>query len=280
MRSAKPWGEVWGSPIGHSLSPTLHSTAYAELGLEWDYRPREVTSATLEHEFGSLSEGVKGLSLTMPLKEDVLDLVTTREPIVDVLGVANTVVFGADGPLLTNTDPLGVSGALDDAGVDVETSWIVGAGATARAVGYALGRRGVREIVLVVRDPSRASVAANVINRSGSNVTIVHLDDVVDAPLPELVVNTLPGGSEFPFVPSPALLRDSALFDVAYDPWPSSAASHWLAEGALVISGLPMLVHQALHQIRWFVQGDGSISLPREREVVNSMKRSVGLPAF
>ncbi len=279
MPSARPWAEVWGSPISHSLSPALHTTAYATLGLDWQYRAREVALADLPREFASLGEGARGLSLTMPLKEGILELVTVREPVVDVLGVANTVLFGADGPVLTNTDPLGVTGALDDARVDAHSAWIVGAGATARAVGYALATRGTQEIALVVREPARASATADILRGSGAKVTIVHHEDLGDAPSPELVVSTLPGGTAFPFVPTTALLRSSALLDVAYHPWPSPAATLWLAEDATVISGLSMLVHQAVHQIRWFVQGTGDLPLPEERSVLDAMMRSVGLQA-
>jgi shikimate dehydrogenase len=74
-------------------------------------------------------------------------------------------------------------------------------------------------------------------------------------------------------------MQSSVLLDVAYHPWPSPAATLWLAEGATVISGLSMLVHQALHQIRWFVQGTGEQPLPTENTVLSSMMRSVGLPA-
>jgi shikimate dehydrogenase len=277
--SARPWAEVWGSPISHSLSPTLHQAAYSALGLDWDYRAREVTLAGLPDEFAALGEGARGLSLTMPLKEGVLGLVAAREPVVDVLGVANTVVFGPDGPLLTNTDPLGVNGALDDAGVEPEIAWIIGAGATARAVGYALAQRGTREILLVVRDAARAETTADVLRGCGATVTVIHHDRVSEAPSPGLVVSTLPGGTEFPLQPATVLIQSSVLFDVAYHPWPSQAATLWLAERATVISGLSMLVHQALHQIRWFVQGSGEQPLPTENSVLSSMKRSVGLPA-
>jgi len=277
--SVRPWAEVWGSPISHSLSPTLHKAAYAALGLDWDYRTREVNAAGLAEQLASLGEGVRGLSLTMPLKEAILELVAAREPVVDVLGVANTVVFRPGGPLLTNTDPLGVTGALDDARIETETAWIVGAGATARAVGYALALRGTREIVLVVRDAARAEPTAKILRDCRASVGVVHHDELAGAASPGLVVSTLPGGSEFPFLPSTALVRSSALFDVAYHPWPSPAASLWLAEGATVISGLSMLVHQALHQIRWFVGGDGDRPLSEEGSVLDSMMRSVGLPA-
>ena len=100
-----------------------------------------------------------------------------------------------------------------------------------------------------------------------------------DAPSPGLVVSTLPGGADFPLQLVTALVQSSVLFDVAYHPWPSPAATLWLAEGATVISGLSMLVHQALHQIRWFVQGSGDQPLQQENAVLSSMKRSVGLAA-
>lgn len=270
---------MWGSPISHSLSPTLHAAAYRELGLDWEYRAREVAVPDLVPTFSQLGEGARGLSLTMPLKEAILAVVAHHDPVVDLLGVANTVAFTSDGPVVTNTDPQGVEGALDDAGVHAEIAWIVGAGATARAVGYALANRGTQGIVLVVREPARAAATADVLRSCGAKVTVVHQDDVAKASSPGLVVSSLPGGAEFPFVPELTVLRSSALFDVAYHPWPSQAAVLWQREGALVISGLSMLVHQALHQIRWFLNGHANEPIPGEGEVLQAMKRSVGLPS-
>jgi shikimate dehydrogenase len=146
-------------------------------------------------------------------------------------------------------------------------------------VGCALAQRGTREIVLVVRDVTRAETTAEVLRGCGATVTVVHQDAVSDALSPGLVVSTLPGGADFPLQLATALVQSSVLFDVAYHPWPSPAATLWLAEGATVISGLSMLVHQALHQIRWFVQGSGDQQLPNENAVLSAMKRSVGLAA-
>ena len=63
-----------GSPIAHSLSPTLHRAAYAELGLDWTYDRFEVTTDGLADFVAGLDSSWRGLSLTMPLKEAVLDL--------------------------------------------------------------------------------------------------------------------------------------------------------------------------------------------------------------
>lgn len=279
MPSAKPWAEVWGQPISHSLSPTLHQSAYKELGLDWEYRAREVGAGQLAGELGEIDSGAKGLSLTMPLKEAILELVPAREAVVDVLGAANTLVFTQGGPVLTNTDYLGVEGALQERGVHAQVAWIIGAGATARAVGYALAQRGVRTLCLVVRNPTRAEPTARVLEGLGVEVLIREMGEVGSLPSPELVVSTLPGGLEVPFVPAAEVLSRSVFFDVAYHPWPSHGATLWAGAGSPVISGLSMLTHQALHQVRWFVNGQGETPLPNERGVLLAMKSAVGLPA-
>ncbi|MDQ1562719.1 MAG: shikimate dehydrogenase, partial [Actinomycetota bacterium] len=65
---------VLGSPIAHSLSPALHRAAYDVLGLDWDYEAIEVTTESLRDFVTSRDETWRGLSLTMPLKRDILPL--------------------------------------------------------------------------------------------------------------------------------------------------------------------------------------------------------------
>ena len=65
------------------------------------------------------------------------------------------------------------------------------------------------------------------------------------------------------------------LFDVAYDPWPSVLSTAWDAAGGTVISGLDLLIHQAVGQIRLFVGEDQSLPLPDEPSVVAAMRAAV-----
>jgi shikimate dehydrogenase len=58
---------VLGSPIAHSLSPTLHMAAYHHLGLPWDYGRHEVDESTFGDFLAGLDATWRGLSLTMPL---------------------------------------------------------------------------------------------------------------------------------------------------------------------------------------------------------------------
>jgi shikimate dehydrogenase len=63
-----------------------------------------------------------------------------------------------------------------------------------------------------------------------------------------------------------------ALLDVAYNPWPSSLATLWTSKGQIVVSGLEMLIWQAVAQIRIFFHGSPTKELPNEIAVVEAMR--------
>ena len=91
----------------------------------------------------------------------------------------------------------------------------------------------------------------------------------------ELVVNTLPGGVDPSDVPDADL--GDVLLEVPYDPWPTPRAARWHHRNAEVVSGLEMLLHQAVAQVRVFVTGGEIEPLEREDEVVAAMREAVGL---
>ena len=152
---------VLGSPIEHSLSPVLHTAAYAALGLAaWTYTAIECDEAGLAALIASCDRqraSWAGLSLTMPLKRAVLPLLDRTEPLAVEVGGANTVVF-ADGKRHGyNTDVPGMVAALAEAGVTAPSgATILGAGATACAALAALRETGLTSAVVLVRDRARA----------------------------------------------------------------------------------------------------------------------------
>ena len=77
---------VLGSPISHSLSPTLHRAAYASLGLDWSYDAFDVTAEQLPAFVDSLDDSWVGLSLTMPLKESMIPPLATIDPVAAPVG--------------------------------------------------------------------------------------------------------------------------------------------------------------------------------------------------
>jgi shikimate dehydrogenase len=269
---------VLGSPISHSLSPTLHAAAYGVLGLDWEYDSIEMRSESLSEFVRSRDDSWRGLSLTMPLKRDVLPLLDSMSELVEHTGSANTVVFdGAQARarvLGYNTDVYGITRAFAEHGVDaLESALILGGGATAASAIVALAAIGATRIQVAVRQPERAAQLVDVAGRIGAQITMVTLDDPLDF-TPDAVISTLPNGTDVELDFGAEVLLGATLLDVAYHPWPSSLAKRW---GGMVISGLEMLIFQALQQVRIFVDGDPETALDRESEILNAMRSSVGL---
>ena len=269
---------VLGSPIAHSQSPALHRAAYRALGLDWQYDAIEVRAGELDDFLAGLGAEWHGLSLTMPLKQEVIPLLTGLDRMATLTGAANTVLLGRSdaGPTLTgfNTDVTGLVRALADAGVTRATHvTLLGAGATAASALVAAAELGAESVDVVVRTPSKAGPLIELGHGVGVAVTVANLTSLGSPERQsDLVISTLPGGpvlaAEFP-----AELRSRAvLFDVSYSPWPSSLARSWQAAGGTVCSGLGMLLHQALIQVRIFVSGDPFEPLPREDEVLQAMR--------
>ncbi len=150
---------VLGSPIAHSLSPVLHRAGYLDLGLEWRYDAIEVTQESLAAFVAGCGPEWAGLSLTMPLKRAVLPLLDTRAALVDVVGAANTVVFGAGGERAGhNTDVAGIVAALRGIDAAAGPALVLGGGATAASALAALAELGCLEVAwwpAVPRSPGR-----------------------------------------------------------------------------------------------------------------------------
>ena len=272
---------VLGSPIAHSKSPALHRAAYQVLGLDWRYEAVEVTGATLASFIDSRDETWRGLSLTMPLKRDVLALVRSTDDTASLTGAANTLLFDRTGGELAlrgfNTDVYGVTEAFREAGVDaLDRVQILGAGATAASVLVAVRSLGAQNALVSVRTPSKAAELVALGEAIGVTVTVRAFDEPDDArDGPDAVISTIPGHAAHGLVFAERVRASSVLFDVAYDPWPSQLATSWTAAGGSVISGLGMLLHQALAQVRVFVGGTPDATLPGEADVLAAMRAAI-----
>lgn len=268
---------VLGSPIHHSLSPALHAAAYGVLGLDWSYGAAEVGPGELPAFLDRLEDGWRGLSLTMPLKQEVLPLLDERSDLVGLTGAANTVRVDGGTVRGWNTDVAGITEAFRHHDVrSLLTVDVLGAGATALSAVAAAGVLGARDVELAVRNPARATEAVAMGERLGIAMRLRGLDEPPTR-APDAVISTLPNGVETLLGYTPVQRHDSVLFDVAYHPWPTARAAEWLEDGGRVIPGLEMLMQQALKQVRIFVSGDPAVRLDREPEVVAAMRAAVDL---
>ncbi|MGW4690135.1 shikimate dehydrogenase [Streptomyces sp. NPDC004244] len=242
---------VLGSPIEHSLSPVLHRAAYQELGLvDWSYDRFEIDEAALPGFIAGLGPEWAGLSLTMPLKRAIIPLLDGISDTAAAVEAVNTVVLTEDGRRLgDNTDIPGIVAALHERGVDqVESAAILGAGATASSALAALARICTGEVTVYVRSRARADEMGQWGERLGVAVRIADWSAAADGLAAPLVIATTPAGATDPLTSAvPAV--PGTLFDVLYDPWPTTLAAAWSARGGPLLGGLDLLVHQAVLQV-------------------------------
>jgi shikimate dehydrogenase len=246
---------VIGDPVAHSLSPLLHNTVFAELGLDWVSVGFPVAAGHAgEALTGARALGLRGLSVTMPHKDAVVGLVDRCTPRAERLGAVNCVVIDGDVCVGDNTDGAGLVAALRRGG-EFEPSGthclVIGGGGAARAVVAALADAGAAEVVVVNRTPERAAAAAALAGPVG------RVGSPAEAPGCQLVVNATPVGmagtgagapSGWPIDPD-LLGKGQVVVDLIYHP----PVTPWLeaaqGRGARTLNGLGMLVHQAALQL-------------------------------
>lgn len=243
---------VLGKPIAHSLSPVLHTAAYAALGLaDWEYTATECDTDELADLVSGLGPEWRGLSLTMPLKRVALDVADSVSDRAERIGAANTLVSTDRGWHADNTDAPGMVDALGS--TEFSAPLILGAGGTAQAAIGALSSLGVSSVAVAVRDTARAGDLVATAERFDMALEFVRFDERprLEKMLGEtdLLISTLPKGAADDLTSVP--MRPTAVvFDVVYDPWPTPLVMAGQKAGARIVSGLDLLLHQAAHQVR------------------------------
>ena len=241
---------VVGQPIGHSLSPLLHTAWIEAAGLDAAYVPM---SAADDREFAQVVHalrraGFRGLNVTLPFKLAALALADAVHPSAVEAGAANLLLFGEDGIEARNTDGIGLLDSLRRSAPDlVLTSGpvaILGAGGAGRGAAAALRGAGATELRIVNRTFERAEALAAVVGGSA-----YRLEDAASAfEGAALIVNTTSGGvgSEqdhaWPIAAAPS---SAVLLDMRYGRVRSPLLQSAEARGMLAIDGLGMLIGQA-----------------------------------
>jgi len=256
---------VLGSPIQHSLSPVLHGAAYQALDLHgWHYDKIECDETGLPRLVDSMGPEWAGLSLTMPLKRVALTVADEVSPLAEAVGAANTLVFpAAGGRRADNTDVGGMVSALREAGLTrVDRAVILGAGGTAQSALAAVRELGHRSPIVLVRNLAHTGELREIAERLGMRPTIS--DGLFTEPLPaaDLVISTLPGGAADP-LSATRWKPDTMVLDVVYAPWPTSFAGSALAAGCPVVSGLTVLLYQAVAQVELMTGRPGPVEAMR-----------------
>jgi shikimate dehydrogenase len=256
---------VIGDPIRHSLSPVLHNAAFAALDLDWVFLAFPVARGdTSQAMAGVRSLGLSGLSVTMPHKAAVAELVDGRSPVVERLGAANAVVrrgrelegHSTDGDGFL--DSLRTDASFDPAGA---TAVVFGAGGAARAVVLALSGAGAKQVTVVARRAERADSAARLAGRAGRAGAATAAGDA------DLVVNATPvgmdGGPAGVVLDASLLGPDQLVADLVYQPTVTPLLGEAAKRGARTLGGIGMLVHQAARAFSLWTGVDPPVAVMR-----------------
>ena len=266
--------EVYGvvaDPIGHSMSPLLHNAAFAQLGLNKVYVPFRVPREDLEQFIEDAPIlGIKGLSITIPHKEEVVKKLTEADGAVRGIGACNTVVFEGDARLGHNTDYHAAMGSLEAAMGIAEktekpfqgkTALVLGAGGVGMAITYGLIRRGAQ--VFVADGIARRAIAM------AKRFECLHVEWAARHGVSaDLLINCTPVGMHPNVDESPYdkhhLKPSMIVFDVVYNPENTLLIKDARSRNCTVVTGVDMFVRQACLQFKQFTGQDGPAELMRD----------------
>jgi len=234
-----------GHPVEHSLSPPMHEAAYEHLDMDARYvtfDPGAGAGAAAVEAAETL--GVEGLNVTIPFKQDVLDVVETDD-LAERIGAVNTIDFTDSGPVGYNTDAVGAVRALRNHDVTLDgTAVVVGAGGAGRAIAFGLADEGMTVEIANRTVETAHDLAADVPGASGHG-----LDDLEsllgDA---DVVVNATSVGMDEDRspVPADALHEDLAVLDAVYSPIETRLLREAAGVGAKTVDGAWMLLFQGV----------------------------------
>ena len=272
---------VIGNPIEHSLSPAIHNAAFDYLGLNYVYvafRVRDVSSAVA----GVRGLGIRGLSVTIPHKVEVIKHLDEVDEVAERIGSVNTIVN--DGKKLKGytTDGIAAVRSLKEKGVDIKGKriLILGSGGAARAIAFTLIMKerpaslvigGIikQEVDKLVKDISSAKKISHVngfiINEKSLEKRLQDVDVLIQC----TPVGMHPKTDNTP-VPKRFLRNSLVVFDVIYNPVKTRLAREAEETGCVVVSGIDMFVYQAALQFELWTGKTAPIKVMREALFVKS----------
>jgi 3-dehydroquinate dehydratase/shikimate dehydrogenase len=276
--------EIFGviaDPVAHSLSPLLHNAAFVQSKMNRVYIPFRVPREELPQFMTDCRElGVKGLSVTIPHKEEILHHVHKIDEASQEVGASNTVVWKDDAPLGFNTDYRAAMSSIDKAfgggeeggsALEGKIALVLGAGGVARPIVYGLRKRGA-VVVIASRTPQRADDLAMRFKGRSLSWSLRH------SIRPDVLVNCTPVGmhpnvDETPY-DATYLRAGMVVFDTIYNPEQTLLIKQARENACETITGVEMFVAQAALQFRLFTGEEAPVEVMRQtlRRAISAAK--------
>ena len=232
-----------------NFGTTIHNAAYRALGLNFIYKAFGV-SDIVGAMAGVRALGIRGCSVSMPFKEKVIEYLDNLDETANAVGAVNTIV-NENGYLKGyNTDVFGAKVALKSLEIgNDEKILVLGAGGAAKAIIFALGRLGLKQIFISNRTRSKLEYLHNnsfeVV--PWSDLGLIEADILINA----TSVGMQPNIEEMP-VDIDTVKKFRAVMDVVLSPWESKLISEVKKMNKLFVPGYKMSLHQAAAQFELY----------------------------
>jgi shikimate dehydrogenase len=240
LAGAVPFCAIVGNPCLHSKSPEVYSALFARYGIDSHYTYMQ------GDDIGTIIEvmriaGMKGLSVTIPFKEDVMKFIDEIDRHSERIGAVNTILNSCGRLYGTNTDWTGIREPLRD--LEGKNAFVFGAGGVARAAVYALMDLG-KDVTVVNRTVARGIALADHFGCSFSSQADFDPEGA------DIVVNATSLGMEGKGSPleEDQLRSHMTVFDLVYTPPRTPLLVMAEKAGCRCISGIEMFVYQAAEQ--------------------------------
>jgi pentafunctional AROM polypeptide len=255
---------LFGKPIAHSMSPTLHNTGYQILGLPHRYDLLETDSVGDEIRAALAAPDFGGASVTIPHKLDVIPLLDELSPAAKAIGAVNTITSRQEGSKRIlygdNSDWIGISECIRARRFGkIAAGLVIGAGGTSRAALYALRDLQVETIYLYNR--TRANAQALVDAFPEFPITIVDELGAWTGPPPSVIVSTVPVTTTDSSVRNAIYVPESVfeatdgprvVVDMAYKPAETPLLKLAKVSGWTTVPGVEVLLEQGFVQfVAW-----------------------------
>ncbi|MCH2210088.1 MAG: shikimate dehydrogenase [Fuerstiella sp.] len=250
---------VVGDPIAHSMSPLLHNAAFRKVGYDAVYLPLRIPEGALETTLNDLNPlNFSGFSVTIPHKQEAVQVADVLDAAVDEIGAANTLFKHGAEWQATNTDCDAIEQTVIDGlkklpnrtpEIADKRVLVLGAGGAARAAVQAMLHHGAR-VVISNRSPTRGQQLAGEMEcmfLQWENRSIEEYDVLINC----TPVGMYPEVDETPFFDH--WMRESTLvFDTVYNPENTLLLKQARERGCVTASGVEMFVRQAARQFEIF----------------------------
>ncbi len=259
--SAAPDGKtrllgLFGHPVKHTASPSMHNAAFSAVKLNCVYLPFDVAPDYLEEAVASLRAlNFMGANVTIPHKQDVIPFLDGISGEARLIGAVNTIRVEGKRLVGHNTDGRGfVQYLKEDVGflLKEKNMVLIGAGGAGRAVAAQSGLEGVAAIAIADEQESRSKALSSHIHAKIPGCKASSLS-VKDAAFMEalaeadIIVDATPLGMQ----PSDPMSVDPAHFpkhaivvDLVYNPSETKLLRAAKKQGCKVFNGLGMLLYQ------------------------------------